>query len=93
MKNITEINRLDEGIILAEFTQVRQILRVILKHTINEIIQCDNDNRDKQEKIDKLVELKDLIENNIYSVTCIIVKLADILINVEMKSQHTRGDQ
>ena len=92
IKVMAEMDRLDEGVILSEFTQVRQTLRCVLKHTINEIIKWDSGSSDDEQKIDQLLELKELIENNIHSVTCMIVKLADILINQEMNTKTKGGN-
>ena len=92
IKVMAEMDRLDEGVILSEFTQVRQTLRCVLKHTINEIILWDSGSSDDEQKIDQLLELKELIENNIHSVTCMIVKLADILINQEMNTKTKGGN-
>lgn len=85
IKVMTEMNRLDEGAIIDEFTQVRHTLRLILKHTITEIIQYDNDNEDNEEKIERLFKQKELIENSITSVTGIIIKLADKIIQSQRK--------
>ena len=93
IKVMAEMDRLDEGVILSEFTQVRQTFRVILTHIKNEIMTWDKGNSDDEQKIDKLLELKELIENNIHSVTCMIIKLADILIHQELKDQDKRGNQ
>lgn len=85
IKVMAEMDRLDEGAIIDEFTQVRHTFRLILKHTITEIIQYDNDNEDNEEKIERLFKQKELIENSITSVTGIIIKLADKIIQSQRK--------
>ena len=79
IKVLAEMDRLDEGVILRQFTQVRHTLYEVLGYTITEIIQYDNSNQDNEEKIDRLFKQKELIENSIQSTTLITVSMIKLL--------------
>lgn len=83
-KLLAEINRLDEGVMIEQFTKVRSTLYFSLKGTINDIIEYDNSTEDNEEKIDRLFKQKEMIEQSIQTVSVFITQLADKIIENQM---------
>jgi hypothetical protein len=84
-KLLAEINRLDEGVMIEQFTKVRSTLYFSLKSTINDIIEYDNSTEDNEEKIDRLFKQKEMIEQSIQTVSVFITQLADKIIENQIK--------
>lgn len=84
-KLLAEINRLDEGVMIEQFTKVRSTLYFSLKSTINDIIEYDNSTEDNEEKIDRLFKQKEMIEQSIQTVSVFITQLADKIIENKIK--------
>lgn len=79
-KLLAEMNRLDEGVFIEQFMDVRNTLYFLLKTTINDIIDYDNSEEDNEEKIDRLFKQKEMIEQSIHTVSVSIKQLADTII-------------
>jgi hypothetical protein len=84
-KLLAEINRLDEGVMIEQFTKVRSTLYFSLKSTINDIIEYDNSTEDNEQKIDRLFKQKEMIEQSIQTVSVFITQLADKIIENKIK--------
>jgi len=85
---LAEINKLDDGVILTEFIQVRDTLYYVLKSTIADIIDYDNSQEENEKKINRLFSQKEEIEQSIHSLSIIIKQLADkILENIIKKGE------
>lgn len=83
-KLLAEINRLDEGVMIEQFMDVRNTLYFSLKSTISDIIDYDNSEEDNEELIDRLFKQKEMIEQSIHTVSVFITQLADKITENQM---------